>query len=399
MKISLNNVLLVLFLFFSVKIVSAISIEQAQENLMLGRYSIAEYQFKVLWDNGNMSQECLRGYLQSLNGLKKFESSLSFVKDYEDDVDDTLLLRNIGYAKFMKGFYRQSYYFYDKALQEDNDSKLDRLGRAWAAYYLGRYSESYADMKVAYRDDDSQEKVTSLALVNSSWKKNYLEFYYNHGDNKDNISIFANRSIGNSNLELRYSNNDSNGSKREMYTALCQLNWYHQNSTISYFNVSGDYDKLYPGYGFAISNEDNVIYKESVLRWNTQYGYSHLESLSSHQSRFDIGYFDSGIYASVGCSYLYLDYITKGFDRHHWLGHFEVSYEPISYVKVIYKYDYGKVNFSYDKLHYFYDDNDISWGIQTFGVDFKYSRAIIYYRMQLKDEDKIENGGGIGISF
>jgi hypothetical protein len=396
MRINFNRLLVILTLIFSTSLFSS-TVEEAKRNLDLGYYIISEYLYLDLVDSGNTTDDVLVGISISLVNQAKYQEIIALSEEYSRD--NMIYNRNIAYAFFMKKDYQASFYYYDKAINEDNTSLLDISGRGWSSYYLGKFSLAYEDFKVIDNSEYRDSFYDGMKFLNDHWKNNYCGAFVSFNDNKVNLNLNYSLNRYNYSFSVNYNQNRGEDSKREMIILQSNIKTGKFSFDFSSMNAQGDYTKLYDGYGLALKSSYLLMFKEFQSNISLIGGYAYFESVSSQQVRADIRFNNQRFGISSGISYLYLDYITPNYDQQEILYHGSVYFKIIPAITIDYRLNLGKSNFAYNEYLIPYDDYDIENLSHSVGVSGTFRSITLYLNYLNKDLEDDTIGTGVSYVF
>ena len=396
MRINLNRIFLVVFIICSFSLFSS-TLEEAKRNLDLGYYVVSEYLYRDLLETKNSDEEVLLGLSLSLIKQSKYQEMIDLSKEHS--CNSPIYQRNLAYAYFLSADYQKSYYYYNKAVKQDNSSLLDISGRGWSAYYLGKYSLAYEDFKKIKNSEYQDSIYDGIAVLDNYWKKHYAEVFTTFNKDKSNLNLNYSFLLYNFGVGFNYNLNDSEVSKREMITLQAKYHLGKVSFKFSSMNARGDYDKLYDGYGLALKSNYLLMFKRFQSNISLTGGYTYFESVSSQQIRADFGINNQNFGLSSGLSYLYLDYITPDYDQQEILYHGSLYYRIIPAITIDYKINLGKSHFAYNENLIPYDDYGIDNLWHSVGVSCTVKSLSLYLKYMNEDLEQDSFGSGVGYVF
>lgn len=396
MRINFSRFLIVFSLIFSTSLFSS-ALEEAKRNLDFGYFIISEYLYTDLLNSGNNSEEVLEGLSISLVNQAKYQEIIDLSNTYYND--NLFYNRNIAYAYFMEKNYQTSFYYYEKASNQDNTSLLDISGRAWSAFYLRKYSLAYEDFKVINNSKHKDDYYDGLNFLKDYWKSNYCGAFVSFNEEKTNLDLSYSFHHYNFSMGINYNQNRSEGNNREMVILQSSFKTGRVSFDFSSMNAKGDYAKLYDGYGLALKSSYLIMSKEFQATISMLGGYTYFESVSSQQIRADIKINNQRMGLSSGVSYLYLDYITPDYDQKDILYHGSVYAKIIPAITIDYSINLGKSNFAYNEYLIAYDNYDIEKLTHSVGIASTFKRITLYINYMNKDLKQDTFGTGLGYVF
>ncbi len=396
MRISLNRFLAILTIIFFTSLFSS-TVEEAKRNLDLGYFVISEYLYNDLVEAGQVDEEVLVGLSLSLINQGKYQEMIALSKGYT--CNSAIYQRNIAYAYFVTGEYQRSYFYYNKAVREDESSLLDISGRGWSAYYLGKFSLAHDDFKVINNSEYKNSIYDGSNSLKQYWKNNYSGVYVIYSEEKTNLNFNYSLHFYNFSMGINYNQNRTDESNREMITLSSSFKSGKFSLDFSSMNAKGDYKKLYDGYGLAI--KVNYLMMPKYFQSNISFlgGYSYFESVSSQQGRLDVGFNTQRFGMSSGLSYLYLDYITPDYDQEEILYHGSIYYKIIPALTIDYKINLGRGHFAYNEYLIPYDDYAIENLWHSVGVTGRIKNISLYLNYMNQDLEVDNMGAGVAYVF
>ena len=386
---------LVMLLSFS--LLPGVTLQEAERNLDLGNYLVAEYHFNELLEAGDDRGEVLEGLALCLLNQEKYPELITLSHKYSNSSQN--FNRAIAYSFFQKNNYQTSFYYYDKAVKADEASLIDISGRAWSAYYLGNYSLAYADFTRVHDSEYQNSSYDGLGWMEQNWKSNYSEFFVTLETEKTNYNFNYGFSRPNYGLSVTYNLNDTKLYDREMMSLLGTYKVGKFSFDAATMYADGDYDWLYSGYGIALRSNYLNMYKNFQSTISIMAGYASFEHLSSQQVRLDYAINNSKLRLSNGVSYVCLDYDIPGYDKEEFVYHGSISYKLLPYMSLSYNADIGESNFAYNDLLVIYDNFNVKNILQSVGLTFSIKNLTTYVKLINKDFESKSLGVGVGYVF
>ena len=395
-------------MLLSLSLLPGVTLQEAERNLDLGNYLVAEYNFNELLEAGDDRGEVLEGLALCLLNQEKYPELITLSQKYSNK--SQIFNRAIAYAYFQSANYQTSFYYYDKAVQVDEASLIDISGRAWSAYYLGNYSLAYADFTRVHDSEYQNSSYDGLGWMEQNWKSNYSELFVVIEPEKTNINLHYGLNRFKYNLSVNYNLNDTKLGDREMISLLgtYKVGKFSLDTSVMY--ADGDYEKFYPCYGIALRGNYLAMRREWQTKASLLVGYTHLDSFPTKQIRLDYAIKKSKLTISNGFSFLFIGsspyfiFSDGSLFRgtllpHNFVYHGSLSYELNPKISLSYKADIGRNFFTYNDMLQVYDNNDIETILQSFGLTFSIKNLTTYIKLTNKDFESKSLGVGVGYVF
>ena len=388
------KLLIVLSLF--VLTLNSVSVQEADRNLEMGLFTIAEFQYKELLET-NRDNKVYRGLIQALIAQQKYDEVATVYDEIPSKKSLTKEIHRLnGYAHFKLNKFNKSYFYYEKALKTDTLSTLDKTGMGWSAYYLGKSSLAYSLFKDVNNSHLKDSSLNGYNLLGNQKNNLYIELFSLYDSDEKQINSLVSYSSLKGSITAEFNLFKKGDIGREMYHLYGTLNNGSHKLLLSTFYANGDYERLYDGYGALLNYQKLSINKYFNSTMSLSGGYAYFENVSSMQSRFDYGIEYKKMQLELGTSYIYLDYVTRDYDKENVLFHMNSSVALTKLLKLNYQLGLGESDFSFGATGAVYDNYNVENTKHTFGVDATIWKSVLYLRYSIDNRAISTIGLGVG---